>query len=58
MGQRVIAIDPKNDFNKLYNVNPNIEIIDINDIRPNFTITNANETIFKEGRERWNSKKY
>ena len=34
MGQRVIAIDPKNDFNKLYNVNPNIEIIDINDIRP------------------------
>jgi len=34
MGQRVIAIDPKNDFSKLYNVNPNIEIIDINRIRP------------------------
>lgn len=34
MGQRVIAIDPKNDFDKLYNVNPNINIIDINKIRP------------------------
>jgi len=34
MGQRVIAIDPKNDFDKLYNVNPNISIIDINKIRP------------------------
>ena len=34
MGQRVIAIDPKNDFPKLYNVNPNIDIIDINKIRP------------------------
>ena len=34
MGQRVIAIDPKNDFDKLYNVNPNINIVDINDIRP------------------------
>lgn len=34
MGQRVIAIDPKNDFSKLYNVNPNIDIIDINKIRP------------------------
>lgn len=34
MGQRVIAIDPKNDFDKLYNVNPNINIIDVNKIRP------------------------
>lgn len=34
MGQRIIAIDPKNDFSKLYNVNKNIEIIDINKIRP------------------------
>ena len=34
MGQRVIAIDPKNDFDKLYNVNPSINIIDINKIRP------------------------
>lgn len=34
MGQRVIAIDPKNDFDKLYNVNKNITIIDINKIRP------------------------
>lgn len=34
MGQRVIAIDPKNDFDKLYNVNPAIKIIDINNIRP------------------------
>lgn len=33
-GQRVIAIDPKNDFDKLYNVNPNIRIIDINNIHP------------------------
>lgn len=34
MGQRVIAIDPKNDFDKLYNVNPAVNIIDINKIRP------------------------
>lgn len=34
MGQKVIAIDPKNDFSKLYNVNHNIKIIDINDIQP------------------------
>ena len=33
-GQKVIAIDPKNDFSKLYNVNPRIEIIDIHNIRP------------------------
>lgn len=33
-GQRVIAIDPKNDFDKLYNVNPSINIVDINRIRP------------------------
>jgi len=33
MGQRVIAIDPKNDFVKLRNVNPSIEIVDINKIR-------------------------
>lgn len=34
LGQKVIAIDPKNDFSKLYNVNPNIKIIDINKIHP------------------------
>ena len=34
MGQKVIAIDPKNDFDKLYNVNHNIKIIDVNKIRP------------------------
>lgn len=34
IGQRVIAIDPKNDFNKLYNVNKNIKIIDISNISP------------------------
>lgn len=34
MGQRVIAIDPKNDFTKLYNVNKSINIVDINKIRP------------------------
>ena len=34
MGQRVIIIDPKNDFNKLLNVNPHINIIDINNIKP------------------------
>ena len=34
MGQRVIAIDPKNDFSKLYNVNKSINIIDINKIQP------------------------
>ena len=34
MGERVIAIDPKNDFRKLYNINPNIDIIDVNDIAP------------------------
>ena len=34
MGQRIIAIDPKNDFNKLKNVNRDIEIIDIKHIRP------------------------
>ena len=34
IGQRVIAIDPKNDFAKLYNVNKNISIIDVNKIRP------------------------
>ena len=34
MGNRVIAIDPKNDFNKLYNVNKDISLIDINKIRP------------------------
>ena len=33
-GQRVIAIDPKNDFTKLYNVNKQIKIIDINKISP------------------------
>lgn len=34
MGQRVIAIDPKNDFSKLFNVNQSINIVDINKIRP------------------------
>ncbi|MEE3344316.1 MAG: ATP-binding protein [Bacilli bacterium] len=34
MGQKVIAIDPKNDFKKLYNVNPRIKIIDISNIQP------------------------
>lgn len=34
MGQRVIAIDPKNDFSKLLNVSNNVEIVDINRIRP------------------------
>ena len=34
MGQRVIAIDPKNDLDKLKNVDSRIEIIDVNDIRP------------------------
>jgi hypothetical protein len=33
MGQKVIVIDPKNDFNKLYNVNKNIELIDISNVR-------------------------
>lgn len=34
IGQRVIAIDPKNDFSKLYNVNKKVNIVDINRIRP------------------------
>lgn len=34
MGQRIIAIDPKNDFKNLKNVNRDIEIIDISHIRP------------------------
>ena len=34
MGQRVIAFDPKNDFNKLKNIDKNIKIIDINNISP------------------------
>lgn len=34
MNERVIVIDPKNDFTRLYNVNKNIEIIDVNNIRP------------------------
>ena len=34
MGQRVIIIDPKNDLDKLKNVDSRIEIIDVNDIRP------------------------
>jgi hypothetical protein len=34
MGQRVICIDPKNDFNKLLNVSSSVEFIDINNIRP------------------------
>lgn len=34
MGQKVIYIDPKNDAGKLLNVFPYIDVIDINDIRP------------------------
>ena len=34
MGQRIIAIDPKDDFIKLQNIMPDIEIIDINKVRP------------------------
>lgn len=33
-GQRVVVIDPKNDFSKLLNVSNNVELIDINHIRP------------------------
>lgn len=33
-GQRIIVIDPKNDLDKLYNVNPFIDIVDVNNIRP------------------------
>ena len=29
MGQRVIVLDPKNDFNRLYNVNSSIKLIDL-----------------------------
>lgn len=29
MQQRVIVLDPKNDFSRLYNVNPNIKLIDL-----------------------------
>ena len=34
MGQRVIALDPKDDFQRLYNINKNIRIVNINNIRP------------------------
>lgn len=34
MGRRIIAIDPKNDFNKLLNISKNIELIDVNNISP------------------------
>lgn len=34
LGQQVIVIDPKTDFKALYNINPEIEFIDINNIRP------------------------
>ena len=33
-GQRIIAIDPKDDFLKLKNIMPNIETIDINKVNP------------------------
>ena len=33
MGQRVIAIDPKNDLGAICNISKNIEVIDINNIR-------------------------
>ena len=35
MGQRVIVIDPKNDFRHLLNIYPDISIIDIQDVHPN-----------------------
>lgn len=34
IGQRIIVIDPKNDFSKLVNVSKSIILIDINKIRP------------------------
>lgn len=34
MGQRIIAIDPKDDFIKLQNIMKDVEVIDVNDIRP------------------------
>ena len=34
MGQRVIVLDPKDDFIKLYNVNKNVRIIDVKNITP------------------------
>lgn len=34
MGRRVIAIDPKNDFNKLLNISPYLDLIDVNKIHP------------------------
>jgi len=34
MGQRIIVIDPKNDFCKLLNVSSNIDYIDVNSISP------------------------
>lgn len=34
IGQRVVAIDPKDDFIKLKNVMPEVEVIDINKISP------------------------
>ena len=34
MGQRVIAIDPKDDFIKLQNIAPNVSVIDVNKIQP------------------------
>lgn len=34
MGQRVIVIDPKNDFEALYNVNKNVECINVSKVRP------------------------
>jgi len=35
MGQRIIAIDPKDDFIKLKNVMPNVEVVDINKVKDN-----------------------
>lgn len=34
MSQRIIAIDPKNDFAKLLNISNNVDFIDVNDITP------------------------
>lgn len=34
MGQKVVAIDPKDDFKRLYNVNKRIKIIDLAKVKP------------------------
>lgn len=34
VGQNIVAIDPKNDFEKLYNVNHNVKVINISNAKP------------------------